>query len=150
MAKCTLQTDIICKENRNSILLSMSSEYSSFLSVVFNMRHPIFVPFNLKSGLHNNQYKKLLLELYDNITYALENSIELISKTTTDIDWLRKKEHNKNYNFSVISIFEKAPNLFGELNNIILEFWKKGIEIGAIEKNLELPKISRNNFPWFW
>lgn len=142
--------NIIGEKSTDSILITNSSYFSSRLSIVYNMRHPVFTPFNIKGKKVDREYEKLLLELDNSITSALEKSIKLISKTTTDIDWLRKKENEENYNFYVINIFDKMPNLIEELNNIVLEFWKKGIEVGAIGENLEIPKIGRDNFPWFW
>lgn len=144
-------TDNFFGKNRSEdILLSFSSEDGSFMIIIYNMNHPIFTPFNIEEGINNKEYKKLLLELDDKIKSILYNGIEQISKITDDIDWLREKENNDNFNFSIIHIFDKLPNLIEKLNYIFLEFWEKGKKIGAIEENLEFPSIDRDDFPWFW
>ncbi|WP_432405743.1 HD domain-containing protein [Wukongibacter sp. M2B1] len=150
--RMTFTDNIIGKKYKADILLLISSQYSSsrFLSLSYNMNHPIFTSFNIEDENLNKKYIDLLLELDKKITFILNNSIEHIIGTTTDVIWLREREINRNYNFQIINIFDKQPDLINKLDDVLLEFWRKGVEIGVIQGNLEFPSLDRNNFPWFW
>ena len=139
--------EIMQNSNLNQILFTVSTEkYSFFSSELFYNRNHRFltsVP-NKNSG---NLFIRVTELLRSSIAYIKDNVIDIYSNDQMLIKALKEQ---MNYNLILFGVFQRRPEFLEEIIGIFRTLWKELKQAGLVPKNKRMPKLTADDFPWFW
>lgn len=85
--------------------------------------------------------------LWPSIAYIKDNVIDIYSNDQMLIKALKEQ---MNYNLILFGIFQRRPEFLEKIIGIFRTFWKELKQAGLVPKNKRMPKLTADDFPWFW
>ena len=128
----------------NQVLFTISARKSS---LYFNLKHRFFTCI---VDVNSNECTIILHELEKSINRLINNKTDYLAENSNDVMFLKDISNRRNYNILLFGVFQKCPEFLDEIIDIFKAFWKELKQAGLVPKNKRMPRLTVDDFPWFW
>lgn len=125
----------------NQVLLTISFEG---IFLFFNLKHRFFTCI---VDINSNEFSDLFYKLRYSIFNSIKDKTDYFGVNSNDVIFLKGLS---NYNFLLFGVFQKCPEFLDEIIDIFKTFWKDLKQAGLVPKNKRMPRLTVDDFPWFW